>query len=240
MIKTLHDLEQYRLAANYVLIKPNRKSNERISHGSTPDDIRKFFIDSSYEPERHATIVGQVVKTPERLIFTKQDFHSSMEWKTRMELQVGDVVIYNFLEVSKAFDPRTSRHFVIDGQVYILVRYDQIYVANRGSEVIVLNGFVLAEPFYETNEYRGKMFVFTQRRTSKKLALIRHIGSHVPEFLDEDKFDDPEVSTDLVGKLVMVDRNRLVPLEYDLHASFEGKKLFWRFQRSAIAGVLEN
>ena len=251
MIITLTEkqLEGYTPPPNKVLIAPSRSNDEMIIYNQhTGEQAMKVFIDSSFEPEKNAAITGVVIKTPTHLIYDEDDFDRSLDWDTDMQLRSGDNVIYNFLQVVKAFKKNDEKYIVVKNEndeivnICILVKYDNIYVATReigdglDTETIVLNGFVIAEPVQLPSEVGGFRLPEKEDSQDKFKAIVRYIGSPVRRFLIPEK-RDPKLPADIIGKTVFVDKNRFVPLEYSTHRSFADKKKYWRFQRAAIIGI---
>jgi hypothetical protein len=81
---------------------------------------------------------GIVVKTPEGLYYSEDD-PKSMNWKTDMLLQVDDLMWGGIME----FHSGLTLH--VDGKIYKIIPYSDLYVAKRGDKVIPLNGYVLLQ-----------------------------------------------------------------------------------------------
>ncbi len=120
---------------NNVLLKV-KKRNDRVELKG--GEI--LYIDTSFEPEKNANVICEVVKTPENLIFGYSNDrndrgyfipkNNSMDWETKMELRVGDEVIIHFNSYASAF-LESGKNIEIDGQEYFFCDYSNIFLAKR-------------------------------------------------------------------------------------------------------------
>ena len=120
---------------NNVLLKVKQDPSKIVFKNGIVIDV-----DTSYEKEKYAAVICEVVAVPEKLIFGftgETNKHgrpiqaiNSMDWKTSMELNVGDEVIINFMGYVGAFsdDPK---NFEIDGVEYFFCDYSLVYLAKR-------------------------------------------------------------------------------------------------------------
>ena len=126
MIKTLNNL---------VAIKPFPSDEIRLKDGN------KLYLANVFEEYLNARTAGIVVGLPDRLKFSDDMYAVSMPWKTELELQEGDRVVFNYLADKNS---KGLGYFFEDG--VMCVPYEQIYVAFRGDDMICLNGFIIVEP----------------------------------------------------------------------------------------------
>jgi hypothetical protein len=126
-----------KIIMNNVLVKSDPNDEILLSNGF------KLFLDNRFEEQKNAPQSGVVVQLPEKLVFSHDPDTDSLQFNVENELQVGDVIIFNYL----AHHFAVSTGAVIDGN--ILVKYDSIYLAIRNGEVIALNGSVIVEPMNE-------------------------------------------------------------------------------------------
>lgn len=117
---------------NNVLLKV-RQSNAKIRLSETTE----LFVPWGNESERHSDVVCDVVAVPERLRYKIEDrtakgqaipAHNSMEWKTEMELRVGDIVIINYMAFVLSIK-KGDKIVEIDGVQHFFCPYDMIIVA---------------------------------------------------------------------------------------------------------------
>jgi hypothetical protein len=129
------NLEKIKLLNNNVLLKVKKYNDKVELKGGTI-----LAIDTSFEPEKHANIVCEVVATPERLVFgysTERNQRgnlipkpNSMDWKTTMELRKGDEVIIHFNAYKSAFE-EAGKVVEVDGEEHFFCGYDRIFLAKR-------------------------------------------------------------------------------------------------------------
>ena len=111
--------------SNYVVLKI-RVKNDIVTFGDLT-----LWLDTTYS-NSHTSVNCEVVAVPNKLKFS-QDLPPdvSMPHKTDMELQVGDEVIVRYISVINALDPENPMNTTVDGEVHILVPYQDIVVAKR-------------------------------------------------------------------------------------------------------------
>lgn len=219
---------------NTVMVRFDRDNDELLL--STGDKLK---LVTAWEPMMHAVTSGVVTHVPERLIFDRDRPESSMLYDTDMELKPGDRVIFDFKveEHVRKLDP-------IDG-AYPL-RYDDIFVAIRGEQIIPINGIILIEACDTTAEEDVQQVLSTGlhlpdtviKEKSERYGIIRHIGSplrgylHGPEELTE---ADDEVH---VGDKIVFHPVYAIELQYSLHQIIERGKTMYRMRRKDVFAVL--
>ena len=112
--------------------------------------------DHDWAKAAHADRIGYVVKVPDTLYYADNRFNNegrliftdelSMPWKTEMQLKLGDQVWFDYLA------SLNCNIFYCDGVQYKLIKYDDIYLAKRGRNTIMLNGYCLFTQIYK--EYK--------------------------------------------------------------------------------------
>jgi hypothetical protein len=121
---------------NFVLLKAKVDNSKIKLEGG-----QILYLDTSFAKEKHSDVVCEVVAVPDRLVYgfttdinprtgkyiQKQE---SMDWKTDMELRVGDEVIIHYLAYVNAFGD-DKRAFTLDGDEYFFCPYQYIYLAKR-------------------------------------------------------------------------------------------------------------
>jgi hypothetical protein len=144
------ELSRMRMLNNQVLIKIDM-FNEKIVFA----DNSSITIDMTFEPQDHITAIGKVIKVPSRLTYSEKNGESNaMEWETPMDLREGDTVYMDYLEVMLALGMKANKaasypmesYFEVDNELYIIITYAALFFAVRNDRVIMLNGFVMAEP----------------------------------------------------------------------------------------------
>jgi co-chaperonin GroES (HSP10) len=231
---TRRDFERFKPLANYVLVKP-AMGNSKLE---LPSGV-VLFLDTSYDENKHAETRGTVVRTPMKLTFDKKDPHHTMDWKTEIELQEGDDIIYHYLSAANAVGD--GEYIDCEGEIYFLIRYDQIFVAKRGEDVIPVNGFILVEPMAEDVKLNHGLILpdYLKERKDSKKGIVKYIGSCNQAYLPDAWANVVDQDNIRPGDLVVYDPHCDIPLQYDLHANFEGKKTFWRIQRRYISAIIQ-
>jgi len=99
-------MQNKRTFNNNVLIRLD-KENDSIKTTSGFE----LYIDSSFEPEKHATVTGEVCGLPSRLSYTGQA-NIGMPWLTDIEVNYGDHVIMYYLSIINAFKKEIQKYFI--------------------------------------------------------------------------------------------------------------------------------
>jgi len=230
---------------NYVVFKTTSLSNEKVKYKGM-----ELIRDTSYNPKEHTNISGEVVSVPVRLSSTLPisqvskglpSYHGASpyiyRWLSDIEQQVkvGDKIFFHFNTI-------VPQNIVqVDGERenrtwYIKCRYDQIYCAVRNEEIIMIGGYCLVDPDFQTWEdisiptysnllgEDGKpllkpkeQWIVTKTAPTYKylLGFVRHVGSPV-------RGDRTEVK---VGQKILYQKNA------DFMINVEGKDYFLIHQR---------
>lgn len=154
-------LEKIKPLNNYVLLKA-KLDPSKVKLGDTGVIL---FVDTDFEKEKNSVVVCEVIAVPDRLVFGwSTDINkfggyvpkeNSMDWKTNMELRVGDEVIIHF----NVFLHTENIKLNIEGEDYFFCKYSDIFVAKRRwkdseiKEFYELNGedINVSEDFCEQN-----------------------------------------------------------------------------------------
>lgn len=120
-------------------------------------------------------IVGEVVSIPKSI----SDDRTHKGFSTK-DIQVGDTAIFSFSIVYDWYqnthmgDPLYKNLISIQGKEFWMADITKIYAVIRNGEIIMINGYVMAEPFQ-------KDLIFTQAKSKKdkgvKSSKIMHIGN---------------------------------------------------------------
>lgn len=154
---------------NYVMLKIDRSYDElRSDTYTTKSGLIINRINNSNNPDYAGQNCshGEVVNVGE-LRFDK-DNYQNMKWKTRNELQKGDIAIYYY----NANCWETGEFYVEGQMVYFFIRYHNIYCVIRDGKIIPVNGYNLIEPIEENPSEK----LWTPEKKSKKYGYVRYIG----------------------------------------------------------------
>lgn len=153
-------LEPY---VDFVLFKTDVLFNDKVKFKGV--NGQELVIETSFDPQRHVRIYGEVVAVPERLrhIPIEQEhkglpspvdqvrFNYKFLDDIEMEVQVGDRIYFHFNTI------RQENFVNIEGTHpnrtwTIKVRYDMILCVVRKGEIIPIGGYALIRPDWETWE----------------------------------------------------------------------------------------
>lgn len=242
---------------NYVLLK--MEPNETIT---MPSGV-KFFLpppSAQENKEVYKPLRGEVISVP--TLKFKQGDRSTMDWRTDMELEVGDKVIVRRPALSVAIGEDHPSYYVENGELFIYLKYQEIVVATRlvdgKNKIIVLNGYCLIEPIIES----AKTFLYvpdSAKKQSKKFGIIKYLGkpnqeyhksknSAEQEIIPTDEVpwvrkENGEIKIDIaelqVGDKVMYKESSAIPLEPDMLRSLGDRNTtLYRVQRINILAKL--
>jgi len=212
-----------------------------------------------FEPARHWAIKGKVVAVPEKLIcfreriaelketqkgardpIVQQEIQElmrhSLEFDTEMEVQVGDEVMFRYMNrLSAVEDGEVLGRDILGEQGVIMVSYDELYLIKRGEDVIMLNGWILVEPIQYTKEelieLGGGFKKFVKTDEKPGVGIVRVKGTPNKGYVEGIE-EGPDVE---VGSEILFRHSLAVPIEYKYHKELnEGKHAFYRMQRKDI------
>lgn len=217
-----------RLINNMVAIKPFPSDEIRLSGG------QKLYLDIRFEEYLNAQTAGEVVAVPDSLYYNPKS-DRSLDWDTDMELQVGDVVIYNYLAVKNA------RHMkqIIDRDV-VCISYDKIYTVIRNGEVICVNGFILVAPEQEVIETFLEI-PDTAWERSKQIGRVLYAGTpnrgyRIEKILAGTTSPDSPVQA---GDRVLFNWNDAIPIQPNAELRGEIKReVIYRMQHKDVHAIV--
>jgi len=126
------------------------------------------------------------------------------------------------------------------------LRYDDIYVAIRGEEIIPINGTVLVEACDTTVEEDVQQALRSGlhlpdtvlKEKSEIYGVVKHLGTPLRGYLRADP-DLTEVYDEVnVGDQVVFHHVRAIELQYSLHQILEKGKVIYRMRRKDILGIV--
>jgi len=214
---------------NWLIVKPDNV--EKIGGLWVPDTANKDWVNFS----------GTIVKICDSLRYEDESNHS-MPWDVDLELMVVDKVWYNGICNSEA-RPRSKdnrfgegRGFEENGEYYMFMHYQDVFVAKRGDRIICPNGFILAEPIEEI--YSSKIILINQPETFKNRCIIKYIGEPIREY----KFgresaviapDDPSIKAG--DEVLIMPHGGILVDQYNKEID---AKNFYRFRRHDIVAKI--
>lgn len=181
-------------------------------------------VDPSWDVAPYSVRNGTVVLLPEKLITWEQD-STAMSWRTDMDVRIGDRVwFYGMMS-------QDCEKLSFKGRKFMVLSYEDLYLAKRGEEVIMLNGNVLLEPIFKT----VKALSFEQHIEDHIFGKIAYIGKINHEY-EHDKEDCPDLR---VGMEVILHGYAVRYLETEPYLLFDGNKYIIA-QNYEIMGYLED
>lgn len=132
-------------------------------------------------------------------------------------IEVGDYIYFHYLTVDTCLKLR--KYVTVGRQVYFPVPVASVFVSTRGGKVIC-HGYALVEPIEDVVQGAVLMPRTNKKDHNTKEGVLRH---------KPQGWKSAEV-----GEHVVFATAADVPLEYDLHRTFDGGKRYFRIQESNI------
>ena len=228
---TADQFDNCELPMNHVLIEmvqsnEGRKTNSGIIVGLTE---RVQYANSTNSLAADLEEVwGVVAKLPLKLYYNEEDF-KSMEYDTDMELEINDKVWYSIMEA------HNSQDIICENRIYKIIPYSDIFVARRGDEVIVLNGYCLCQT---VNELKiSELDVVSEKYIDTTKCIVRYVGKPNKRYKQPTYVDHPDLQE---GDLVLLQpRTPFLYLERKRYLSnFNGDELYIVVPRRKIVMVI--
>ena len=205
---------------NRVLVKVDFVPEDGVKFGNI------YLAGAKWNEAGRVARYGVVVKAPERLVgIWEKEFDGAMEWKTDMEVQVGDTVFFNKMESANA------PAIVIGDSLYYIIRYSEIILRVRNGEIYPLNGYAVVTKVVETVRVSGLILDFGDFQ-DKRLGVVKYLGKP-NDFYHGTKSVDADVA---VGETAVFEGSWYTDLENGVFATLE--KDLGYIQRCWIIGTL--
>lgn len=239
---TQEEFDRAVIPYNHVAIELLRAEKD----ATTPSGIKVGFLeDTQWEdddegkanthPADIASIIGNVVKVPDRLWFDAKA-QDGMPWDTDMELKIGDLVWFSFLESANAVEIVINTPSGINQHKLIrIIPYQDVFVAKRGKEVICLNGYCLLE---QVQLPKLSKYDILSKGVFEDRGVIKYLGKPNRRYQGDKYSDDVDVK---VGDSVFF-RPGYTPFLLErkkFMACFDGDKLYWCSQRRRFIFSIE-
>ncbi len=162
---------------------------ETVEELDVPPEVKRYLIQARKQAMYSETTLIEV------------PIPGSMLWKTKCELKPNDIVWVNSSVLMNSEGKGMKLN--CENQDYYLVKYDDIYLKKSGDDVKMLNGWVLAELFVESEDWMKRLEkigmivpdLIKNKQFNDRIGIIRYIGDPV-EYLFEDMYDHPEIQKD--------------------------------------------
>lgn len=204
----------------------------------------KLYVDTSFEPEKHIVRTGTVIEAPSRLTYHHKQ--PSYPWKTNPELKAGDRVVMYFMAIQNCLSPEQKKYTREGDDVYIFIKYHNIYAIIEEGNIRPINGYLFVEPVEDPEWVRRVMeaeeynFVLPDMRTPSKTDVtygkIAYMGA--PNEIYADDYKSDRFHDEKVGDTIIMKRIRDIPVEYEYHAKIDGGRKLFRMQRHDILATV--
>ncbi|MGD0340526.1 MAG: hypothetical protein ABSA76_02295 [Bacteroidales bacterium] len=203
--------------------------------------VRGLFIDTTFNPEMHCTVTGEVYGIPSHLQFTGQA-NIGMPWDCDMELKYGDKVVVYYLSIVNALNRKDPKCVYEGDDRFVLIPYDRIYATMRDGKITPINGYVLTEEVENPAimeertrmEKMGLKQIILRKNsiTNVVYSRVKYLGKPNRRYTEDDHTDE---GVDIaVGDIIISKKVSDIPMQYSLHQKInQGEKLF-RIQRRNI------
>jgi co-chaperonin GroES (HSP10) len=167
-------------------------------------------MDNTEQTHQYVVRHGTVTNLPEKLTFWDKD-QNGLQWKTDMQVKVGDTVWFY------AITSHSSEKLIYEGRKFILVNYQDLYIAKRGQDIICLNGNVLLKPIYKT----VKALEYEKKELDTTKAIVYKSGEINTDYKDQNVQDEPFIRD---GMTVLLGGMAVRFLELEPYLFLDGKK----------------
>jgi len=179
-----------------VLVKP-KPTNKLLLGG------KEFYLDTRFEETKNAPSCGEVIAVPDKLRFSMVEGQTTLEYDTDIDIKIGDMVIFHYL---------TEENAQMDGRIMedgnILIRYDSLFIAKRGDEVICLNDYIIVEPESAVIKTNLEIPDVVSKQKAKQVGIVKYAGTPVRAYrFFPDDYPDP--SLQVGDRVVFSDQQRI-------------------------------
>ncbi len=228
------EFDKGKIPSNHIAVELLRLEKDAVTKGGI---YAGFLEDVTWEkdgeshPADIASIIGRVVKLPEKLYYNEEDIHNSFPWDTDIELEVGDMAWWNFIETLN------TNEIQIGNKVLRFIPYQDCYCAKRqdkllGEQVIMLNGYVLLEPIPLAR--LSELDHISQDKFYNDRGIVRYIGNANRAYVNKNYSDNPWIEVGQTAYLMpgytpfFLERQKAFSI-------FNGDKLYFCVQNRRIA-----
>lgn len=228
------EFDKGKIPSNHIAVELLRLEKDAVTKGGI---YAGFLEDVTWEkdgeshPADIAAVIGRVVKLPDKLYYNEEDIHNSFPWDTDIDLEIGDLVWFNFIETLN------TNEIQIGNKVLRFIPYQDVYAAKRKNkwlvdQVIMLNGYVLLEPIplpsLSKLDHLSHDKVYTDR------GIVAYVGKPNRAYVNKNYSDNPDIEVGQTAYLMPGYTPFLLERQSSL-AHFNGDKLYYCVQNRRIA-----
>lgn len=169
------------IPANYVCVKLDVPYSQLSKNEMR---VRDIDIKTDYEVAYWTPRTGVIVQTPETLLYGNEPDY--MLHKTDIELKAGQRIWFEYFDCLMALGnminpgaPDFRRWYKDGDDVFVLIRYDSIVIAEGDGGYYTVNGYVVMKPVIK--KYTGKLIIEDQEDLECEVVCC---GTPVKEYLD--------------------------------------------------------
>ncbi len=215
-IEEVEDISSYRTLQNKVLVK--QLVDNTIKEIGGVEIVFPTHVRVGKVAARHSIRYGEVIIVPEK--FVKRGFgKDATRWDTEIEVLPGDIVWCRYTAFLNA------ERFTDGEHIYYVIDYQELVVAKRDGDVIMLNGFVLVDV---VKKEQSQILITERKETS--MGVVKYNGSNNKSYTYP-KYEDADIE---VGDAVYMNPASFHKLEDDLWKAF-GEELYF-IQKCHILG----
>jgi len=237
------------ISSNLVMVRPEAHMNK----------IGEWQIFDIHSPAHHHSVRGRVVKVPDNLycagdqirkldrvqrcdevIKNKQFIATrSLEFGTKMELEIGDEVIFRYIIHTECMSQGWYWYEEGEEVPCLFMPYDSIFMIIRDGKRIMVNGWLWVEPVQVSkDEVANDVGMIIAEQGKKKIGsgIVRLAGSCNSSYLYEAGSDLDDVK---VGDSVVFKKTAGVGVEWFCHQSLNsGRYPYYVMQRKDILAII--
>lgn len=148
--------------SNFLIFKTTSLFNDKVRMGGP--DGKELFLETGFDPARHVNVNGEVVSVPIYLSpaipISQQhkglpSYHGESPYQYKYlsdiepDVQIGDKIVFHFNTV------KNKNLIKVEGEHpnrtwYYKVQYDQVYCSIRDGKIIMIGGYTLIDPDWES------------------------------------------------------------------------------------------
>lgn len=259
------ELENFVPISNWILIKPNRGEEEYILSGGMKIQIDISYNREQHAPVTGTVIAVPKTIFPASPGVVGMQWDVDMELQRgdviaysylaamgALEPHEGRIIMcegqpyfmvpYEEVFVAKRFYLSEEAQFEVQNGKMKFSEFSDIYQSDFKNPLIIpVNGYCLIEPVEESVELKIGSLIMDQVDASKNASsrygrVVYPSKGLIRKYIDGD--GHPDTDQIKTGDYIAFDRASDLLCEYDLHASLDGKKKFYRIQRRYIQAIV--
>lgn len=245
------EFDKGKIPSNHIAVELLRLEKDAVTKGGI---YAGFLEDVTWEkdgeshPADIAAVIGRVVKLPDKLYYNEEDIHNSFPWDTDIDLEIGDLVWFNFIESLNTNEIQIdyNQSGIKHTKIVRFIPYQDCYAAKRVThatslvinedttftKTIMLNGYVLLEPIPLPR--LSKLDHISQDKVYTDRGIVAYVGKPNRAYVNKNYSDNPDIEVGQTAYLMPGYTPFLLERQSSL-AHFNGDKLYYCVQNRRIA-----